>query len=121
MGERHAERGPLALFAFHIDLAVHHVDNTLGNRHAEATAAVLESRGCVFLGERVENLGQEFLADADTGIANLEDERRLVVERGNLFHVEVDVSALRGELDRIAQDVDENLANLGDVADVVVV
>ena len=64
---------------------------------------------------------QKFLAHSNTGIRNLEFKSRLSVVFRLLLDFERHLSAFRGELHRVAQNVDEHLPELHVVAYVVVI
>ena len=75
--ERHRDgdgRAP-SLFAVHLDVAVHELDDALGDGHAEAGAAVLVDGRGILLAEGVEEMRQEVFAHADAGVADHEPER----------------------------------------------
>ena len=112
-GERRAD----AFLAFDLDGAVHHGDDLLCDGHAQAAAAVSVRRSCIFLGERAEQLGQEVLVHADSRV--LDDELDGAIVGFAVFEPgrEADASGHIGELDGIAQDVDEDLLELRVVAD----
>ena len=59
---------PDAFFRFDGDRAVHQLYDALRDRHSEAGAAVLVVPAAILLCERVEQLRQERLVDADSGV-----------------------------------------------------
>ena len=117
----HGERRALALLALHFDMAVHQFHDALGDRHAEAGAAVTAGNGGILLAERVEEVRQVFLAHADTGIGYDEPDRGLMVVSRPLFDHEPHEAAFRRELDGVGQYVYHHLLELHRVADIVIV
>ena len=62
----------------------------------------------MFAGERVEHVGEEFLAHADAVVLDDEVEAGDTLETRGLPYGELDVAVVRGILDGVAQDVQEN-------------
>ena len=117
-GHQDGERGSYALFGSYRDRAVHQLHHVLGDSHAQTSAAVFVVAGGILLGEGVEHPGEKLLADANACIADDEFERGLVVKDGGLLHGQGHAARRFGKLDGVAQDVDQHLLELHDVADV---
>ena len=122
----HNEAAALMRRAFDADGAAHQVDDVLCNRHAEAGALHLVGRGVLRAGERLENVLDELGRHAVAVIGHGNDEDRVRVVRARLFReVEADFAADLRILDRVREQVDENLpqthgiANEALVADLV--
>ena len=64
---------------------------------------------------------KEFLAHPYTGIADDQLQNRIPVKTSSFFNQKAYASAFRGELDRIAEDVDHHLLELHDIADIIIV
>ena len=114
--EDEGETGALAFPRLGGDLAPHRLHDALADGEAKAGAAVALVRRFLDLEERLENLRQLFLGDADAGIRHREPQAD--VARGG-FAQGVDgqrYRALVGELDRIADDVEQQLVQLAPVA-----
>ena len=111
----------LPLLALDLDRAVHHLHDTLRDGQAEPGAAVSVGGGGVLLGKGIEDTRQEFRTHADTGIRDGKAQGGLaVIVRGPL-HGQLHPAALRREFHRIAQDIDQDLAQFHGVADVIIV
>ena len=119
--DRDGKGGAEALLAFHGDIAVHHFHQILGDGHAEAGAAVTVGRAGVLLGKGLKDLRNVFLAHTDAGVLDDKAHHAVVVKPGGLFDRQGDAAALGGELDGIAENVDQHLLELHIVADIVVV
>src|SRR5581483_3569464 len=119
VGRRQVERedAPLAGLGVHTDLAAEETCDLAADREAEARAAVAPRRRPVRLLERLEDEPQLVLRDADAGVDHGEPDhgvrgrerrkrelRRLLGE----LHPHGD-AALLGELDRVRQEVLEDL------------
>jgi hypothetical protein len=95
------------------------------DREAEAGAAVFARGGGVDLAEGLEQPVDPVRGDADAGVADRELEQH-AIRRGRRriagigerapAHLDRDAAA-RGELDGVVDEVDEHLAQAGDVAD----
>ena len=120
-GNGHGECRAFSLFTFRSNLAVHHLHKALGNSHAQTGTSVFSGVGSILLGEGIENLGQELFVYAYTGILYLKTQGRFFVKAGNPFYRKINLAAFRRELDRIAQDVEEDLPQLHVIADVIIV
>ena len=120
-GDGDGKGGADALFTLHINVPVHQLHNVFGDGHAQAGAAETVGDGGIFLGEGVKQMGKKVFAHADAGVGDGEAESGLAAELPGPFHGEGDLAALGGEFDRIAEDVDEHLAELHIVADVIIV
>ena len=92
------------------DCSAMHLDDTLGNRKAEARAALLPRAAVVDLLEFLENAGLMFGRDAGTGIAHHDFEMPVPGAGGN-----VDRSGF-SELDGIAGQIEENLGQAALIA-----
>ena len=109
------EAGTLAGLGIHPDAPAHQRDDALADRKAQAGAAVQPRGRGIGLRERLEQLLLRFRVDADAGVADLETQ---LVLRGGLAgaaHVQRHAAAL-GELDCIAEQVGEHLAQAHGIA-----
>jgi len=102
-------------------MAAHDLDETGGDGEAEAGAAVGAGGRGVGLREGLEDLDELLLRDADAGVGDGEAKgggfvAGLMVERMIHDDFEGDL-AVPGELDGVADEVEENLAEAGGVAD----
>jgi hypothetical protein len=109
------ERRALARLALHADLAVHHDHELLGDRQAQAGAAVAARGRAVGLREGLEQLRLHRGRNAHAGVAHLEAEDDAVVAFGLPGDADDDFAAL-GELDRVADEVHEHLAQPARIA-----
>ena len=111
------ELGAAALLGLHLDRAAHHVDDIPGDGHAEAGALnAADRRGALAL-ERLEDALRERRAHADAGVADAELILRAAVQRpGELTDADRDRAARRGELDRVGQQVEQDLLEARPVA-----
>ena len=112
-GDDGAEARALARRAVDLDAAAHPLDDAPRDRKAEAGAAELAGRAGVGLLELVEDAGLLLRRDADAGVANLEHD--LAGARPGLDH-DADAAGL-GELDGIAGEIEQHLAEPRGVAD----
>ena len=118
---RHREDRAFALLALHFDVTVHQLHNALGDGHAEAGASVSACGRGVLLAEGFKDMRQVFLAHADAGVADHEFQRRLPVKMRPLLDHKTYRAPFGRELDGIAQDVDQHLLELHDVADIIII
>ena len=119
--DRNYELGAHALFGLDVDGAIHHVHNAFRDGHSQARAAILVFTAAVFLRKRFEQLGNERLIHTDTRVLNGESQGRLPAEHRSAFDGERHASRRVGELDGVAQDVDEDFLELCVVADVIII
>ncbi|MEJ0040706.1 MAG: hypothetical protein WDM81_00075 [Rhizomicrobium sp.] len=90
------------------DLAAHRLDELLGDGQAEARAAEFSRMAGIGLDEFAEDLVALFLRHADAGIAHLEIQEA-AVRTVDHAHRKLDAAAL-GELDRVADQIGQDLA-----------
>ncbi len=96
--------------------AAHQRNESLRNRKPEPGAAVAACRGGVDLAERLEERVHPIRRDADPGVAHCE--RETIGVRSGGFRVDVDDNlALLRELDRIRQQVEQDLPESARVSD----
>ena len=109
------ERRALAQFALEVDFALHHRHELLGNREAEPGAAIFPRRRAVRLREGLEQAVLHFRWDANARIDDVEAQhgvrRRLALFEDAHHHL-----AALGELDGVADEVEENLAQAARIA-----
>ncbi len=91
------------------DAAAHPLDDLLGDGQPEPGAAVVPARRVLGLRERPEQAGQALRRHADARVGDLDAHAGDVRAGGKPRHVRDDAAAGR-ELDRVAQQVDEHLA-----------
>ncbi len=99
-----------SLAARHHDGAAEELGEGSGDREAEAGAAEAAGRGGVGLGEALEQPADLLGVHADSGIADREVQDRVRVA----CHRKADAAVL-GELRRVAQEIDQALAQLGHI------
>ena len=104
-----AERRALAELARDLDAAAEQVAQRARNRQAQAGALVLAGHAGVDLLERVEDLPQHVLRDAEAGVDDVDSARHVVLRIDDDLHRD---GALVGELDGVADEVDQNLLEL---------
>ena len=120
-GDGDREGGSFALYALHVDVAVHQVHQAPGDGHAETCTSVLVRGRGILLAEGIENLRQILAAHADARIAYDKAQGGFLLKPGNLLHQEGDAAAGRGEFHRVAQNIQHHLAQLHVIADVVII
>ena len=98
-----------------VDPAAHQRDEPLRDGEAEAGAAVAAAGRAVRLDEGLEEARLQLGVDADAGVAHLEADDHRVPGRLVEGHPEDDLARLR-ELDRVADEVGEDLAQPAGVA-----
>ena len=109
------EGRPFARLAGDAELAVHHGDELLGDRQAEPGAAEPAGDRAVGLLERCEQLGLPVGVDADARVPDLEHDLHASVQGPARADLDLDL-AFVGELDRVADQVHEHLAQAVRVA-----
>ena len=115
-----SELAPLPRLARQPDPAAHHLDQMRRDRQPQSGAAVAAGRRRVGLHERPEDLPLLVLRDADAGVGDGEAQRRLHRRSCARLATFDDDFARVGELDGVADQVDEHLPEPPDVADQVV-
>ncbi len=115
-GKNEPEAAPAARLTAHSELTPHHGDELLGDCEAEAGPPVLARERAVGLGERGEKLGLLRLGNADSGVLDFEAELHLSLGDRLGLDSNDDVAVL-GELDGVAHDVGEDLAQAVPIAD----
>src|SRR6185312_4438493 len=113
--DREMELRTHADFAFDPQLSAHHFNQVPGNRESKPRAAKLACSGSIGLVERFENCRQLFRGDSDAGVRDHEMQhvRCVFVDLG---HYAQRNFAFAGELQRVAEQVDEHLAQAAGVA-----
>ena len=101
--------------AFEPDAPAHQLDQPPADGQPQPGAAVLAGRGRVGLHEWLEELGRLLAGHADAGVAHRELELHLLARAFEQFDVQPDLAAL-GELDRVVDEVREDLAKAERVA-----
>ncbi len=116
--ERHREpeAAALAESAFDADLAAEPIDETATDRQPEPAAAEPAADCDVGLGERIEDRFQPIGRDADAGVAHLEAQHAPVVRSGDFVDRQLHRAAV-GELDGVADQVEQDLPQLAGIAD----
>lgn len=117
------EHGAHTDLALDPDPSVHELDQLATYGHAQTGASVLARGRRIDLLKRLEDLLELFVGDADARVVNGEGqlvaaivEFELGFGRGRGRDCDVDLTAL-GELDRVIEQIDQNLAHPRDVAD----
>ena len=100
---------PTPGLALEPDLAAHQLDQPAADGQAQPGAAVLAGGGHVGLGEGLEQFRRLLRGHADAGVAHGELELHLLAGVFEQFDLEPDL-ALLGELDRVVDEVGEDLA-----------
>ncbi len=90
-------------------MAAHEIDQALADRKAEAGAAEHARRRRVGLRERTEQLGRDVGCDADAAVAHREHDFVMIARLRAPGHLDVHAAAL-GELDRVADEIGQHLA-----------
>ena len=112
---REVEAGTLAGLAFDADFAAHHLHQLTGDRQAQPGAAVLARGGAVGLGEGIEQLVDLLLGDADAGVDDRELQAAAIVPVFQRHHLQDDMAVV-GELDGVADQVHQDLAQAAGIA-----
>lgn len=111
-GNRYRECRPFTGFAFHIDAAVHHVDNIFGNGHPQAGSLDFIADRVVCTFKWFENLFYKVGRHADSGIADNELIGSVTCILWRQFtDLYVDFPACRCKFQGIARDVQKHLVN----------
>ena len=105
----------LAGHAGHPDTSAHEFDDALGDGEPQARAAAAASTAAIHLGKWLEEPGDVFGADAGAGVLHLEAQPGAACYGFEALHTELD-AALVGELDGVADQVHEHLAQAAVVA-----
>ena len=116
--QRKPEGGAAAHRALHTDGAAHFLDQLFADRQAQPGAAVLARRLARRLGKRVENALALIGSEADPGVADLKPQQHRAacpIGVGQRRHPHQHI-ATRAELDRIAGQIEQNLAQPAAVA-----
>jgi hypothetical protein len=109
-----AEGGTDRKYARDGDFTAHEFYEAFADGEAEAGAAVAASRGSVDLLERTEKEIERAGGDADTGICN--QKFKPVVDASLLGGLDFEADfTLIGKFDRVADEIDEDLAQAGRV------
>ena len=111
-GQLHVEGAAVIGLALHSHRAAHALHQLVDDGEAEAGAAEQPGGGTVGLSEGVEDVAVLLLGDADAGVAHL-DAHTVAVMGTDGAHQHL---APFGELDRVADQVDQDLAQSGGVA-----
>ena len=120
-GEREMERGSFLRHTLDPHLAAHQLDQPFADGQTKAGAAVVARRRSVRLAEGLEQAGQPVHGDPNAGVAHQEMKLpgfRLLAgsfRRGKDFHLDDDFTR-GGELDSVADQVDEHLPQPGHIA-----
>ena len=106
----------------HLDGAAHHINDVLGNRHAQTGALNLAHRGGTLPLEGLEDPLREFLAHADTGVLHPDLIQSLPLWGiGKLCHTDGNRAAGGCEFNRVGQQVQEHLIQAGFVAEHILI
>ena len=118
----HHELGALAQLAFDLDATVHHINDVLRDGHPQARALNAAHRGSVLAREVVEDVVDELGRHTDAVVLHVEHVGHVIFEGARLFgYADDDVAVVRGVLDRVAHDVDQNLVEAQLIGDHVLV
>ena len=108
----------LAELAFNLNRAFHQLDQLLDNRHSESRAVYTAFRAGVFTGELIEHIRQKFHRHTDARVLDFGLIHRVALAlRRDFREPHCNFSARRRVLQRVAQDIEENLAELCCVAE----
>ena len=107
-GDGEMELGAVGGGGFDVDGAAHEFDQALADGESEAGTAETAGGGGVGLGERHEEAGDLFLGHADAGITDGKAEVGLSGDGMRALDIEDDLAVL-GELDGVANEVEEDL------------
>ena len=106
--EQHRKPAALALFALHVDAAVHVVHDSLRDGHAKARALDAAHRGRALPLEGLEDPGCEFLAHADAGVRDRQLVIRQVVPASGLLQGDGDRAPFRRKFIGVAHQIEQN-------------
>ena len=115
-GELEPEQAALAGLALQADRAAHRLDQRLADRQAEAAAAIVPRGRAVGLDESLEQLRLPMQWDADASIADLEPQPHRARPGASSWRAVSATLPLDGELEPVADQVDQDLAQPGRVA-----
>ncbi|MNO65515.1 hypothetical protein D3C76_562750 [compost metagenome] len=116
-GQLHSEAATQPLLTYDSDVPAHAFDEALADRQAQPRATdQVAGAGLI---ERLEDMQLLLLVDPDTGIGYLEPQRHLCIRAFQHLATQYD-TANAGELDRIAHQVVQHLAQFGHVAEQLV-
>ena len=107
--QRHREGASPALHALHLNGPVHQRNKVLGDRQAQARAAVLLRRARRFLLKRPEQALLILFRHPDAGIRNDETHVHLVVLRFRLADGKADLTPRRREFDGVGKQIHQDL------------
>ena len=106
----HDKFAPLTLLGGDRDCAAHHLYDVLRDGHAQTCTLDAAHRAGSLAGKRIENRLLKFLAHPDSGVFDAELINRHAFFCGFLFgHAQADRAAIRRKLDRIRQNIKQNL------------
>ena len=111
-----AEGAALILAALDPDLAAHHTHQALADDQPQAGAAEFAAGGGIDLAESLEQAGKFLGFHANPGIAHRKFQGQAVVMVLDHFNLDHHFAGL-GELDRVAHQVEQHLAQAARVAD----
>ena len=115
-GQGERKRGTLAGSAVHRDFSAHGFDELLGNGEAEAGAAEAAAHRTVGLRERAEQPGGRLGVESDAGVDDRESDPGVGGGEIGAVHAERDRAPV-GELDGVAEEVEEDLTEARRVAE----
>src|SRR5713101_8445710 len=104
------ERGPLVLAALRPDATAVQLDELLADRESEPGTAGAAGDGVVELLERLEQVGEVVVADADPRVGDAHP------DRVRLGHDADEDPPLGGKLDRVGQQIEQDLLDLRAIA-----
>ena len=116
----HRKCSAFSLHRFHGNRAVHERHDIFRDRHAETGASVDVAAAAVFLRKGIEDPRQERFIHADARITDHELQRGLVIEYRRAFDDHLHHARRFRKLDRVAENIDENLLELHVIADVII-
>ena len=120
-GNRDQECGALSFLTLHFNIAIHHLHDVFCNGKSQSGAAVFVGGRRILLRKGFEKMRKKFLTNTDSGILNGEADGCLSFESGFPFHHKLDQSAGRGKFHCIPQDIDQHLAQLHIIADIIII
>ncbi len=113
----HGKPGTLPQPALHLDIAVHHIDDVLGDGHAQSGALNLQRPLVIGPLEGMEYLFHEFRGHTDAVVLKYKlVTAHFLLIGGLLENGNVDLAAVRSVFYRVAHDVDEHLLDTQTVA-----
>ena len=112
-GQPDRKNGALANLALHADVPLHHLNEAVSDGESQAGAAILAGNGGIRLGKLLKQVLLLPGRDANPVVADLELNPVSILDL-DLLHVHGDAAVVR-KFAGVAQQVEQDLADLGDI------